>query len=61
MTFLPVLPSGNENYERDLNPIPFQVYTYLSRSALLAHLAPPNKQSFKVKSESKSRDHASNS
>ena len=34
---------------------------YLSESAFLANLTPPNKQSSKVKSEFKSRDHVSNS
>ena len=29
----------------------------LSESAFLANLTPPNMQSFKIKSESKSRDH----
>ena len=32
---------------------------YLSGSAVLASLTPPNKQSFKVKSEFKSPDHVS--
>ena len=35
--------------------------TYLSGSAFLANLTPSNKQSFKVKSEFKSRNHVSNS
>ena len=34
---------------------------YLSGSAFLVNLTPPNKQSFKVKSEFKYRDHVSNS
>ena len=51
MTFLPTLPSGNENSERESIPIPVPLYTYLSGSAILANLTPPNKQSFKVKSE----------
>ena len=34
---------------------------YLSRSAVSAKFTPLNKQSFKAKSEFKSRDHASNS
>ena len=33
----------------------------LSGSAFLANLTPPNKQSFKLKSELKPRDHVSNS
>ena len=61
MTFLPMLPSGNENSERESNLIPYPVYTYLSGSAFLTNLTPPNKQSFTVKSEFKSRDHVSNS
>ena len=34
---------------------------YLSGSAFLAYVTPPNKQSFKVKSKLKSHDHVSNS
>ena len=37
------------------------IYTYLSGSAFLANLIPPNKQSFKVKSEFTSRDDICNS
>ena len=48
MAFLPTLPSGN-------------VYTYLTGSAFLANLIPPNKHSFKEKSKFKSLDHLSNS
>ena len=51
--------SGNENSERESNPIPWPPYTYLSGSALLANLTTPNKQSFKLKSKFKSRDHVS--
>ena len=36
-------------------------YTYSSGSAFLANLTPPNKQSFKVKSEFNSFDHIPNS
>ena len=36
-------------------------YMYLSGSAFLAYVTPPNKQSFKVKSKLKSHDHVSNS
>ena len=61
MTFLPALLSGNENSERKLNPIPQPAYMYLFESAFLANLTPKNKQSLKVKSEFKSRDHLSNS
>ena len=34
---------------------------YLSKAAFLANLTPPNKQSFKVKSEFRSHDHVFNS
>ena len=60
MTFLPMLPSGNENSKRESNPIPKPVYTYLSGSAFLAKLTPPSKQSFKIKLEVKFRDHVPN-
>ena len=53
MTFLPTLPSGNENSECKWNPIPSLLYTYLSGTAFLANLTSPNKQSFKVKLEFK--------
>ena len=43
MTFLPTLPSDNENYNRESNPIPWPLYTYLSGSAFLATLTSPNK------------------
>ena len=61
MTFLPTLPSGNECFICVLNPIPLPLYTYLSGSAFLANLTPPNNQLFNVNSESKSRGHESNS
>ena len=35
-------------------------YVLISRSTFLTNLTPPIKQSFKVKPESKSREHASN-
>ena len=60
-TFLSTLPSGNENSERESNPISWPLYTYISGSALLASVTPANKQSFKVKSKFKSHDHVSNS
>ena len=60
MALLPTLPSGNENSERTSNLIPQPVYTYLSGSAFLANVTPPNEQSFKVKSEFKSCEHVSN-
>ena len=46
MKFLSPLPSDNENSERESNPIPPPVYTYLSESAFLANLTCPNKQYF---------------
>ena len=57
MTFLPMLPSGNENSEREWNPILQPLYKYLSGSAFSAYLTPSNKQSFKVKSKFKPREH----
>ena len=58
MTFLPMLPSGNENSTQvESNTI---TTIYISGSAFLANLTPPNRQCFKVKLEFKSRDHASN-
>ena len=61
MKFLPMLLPGHENSECKSNPIPQPVYTYLSGSAFLGNVTPLNQQSFKVKSEFKSRDHLSNS
>ena len=54
MTFLPTLPSSNENYEQESNPISKPLHTYWSGAAFLG-------QSFKVKTVFKSRDHGSNS
>ena len=56
MTFLPTLLSGNKNSERKLNHNQY-IGVYLDQH----FFSPPNKQSFKVKSEFKSRDHVSNS
>ena len=56
MTFLPTLLSGNENSERKLNHNRY-IGVYLDQY----FFSPPNKQSFKVKSEFKYRDHVSNS
>ena len=50
---------GYENAERKSNPIPQN--TYLSGSAFLGYLTPPDQQSFKLKSEFIYRDHVSNS
>ena len=40
---------------------PLPILPYLSASAFLDNLTPPNKQSFKVKLEFKSHDHVPNS
>ena len=56
-----MISSGNKNFEGESNLIPKPVYTYLSGLSFLANLTPPNKQSFQVKSEFKSRNHVSNS
>ena len=61
MAFLSMLQSGTENFECRSNPIPKQLYTYLSGSAVLANLTHPNKQYSKVKSKLKSCYHVSNS
>ena len=45
MTFFPMLPSVNENSERESNLI----YLQLSRSAVLVRFTDPNKQLFNVK------------
>ena len=45
-----MLPSGNENSEREPNPIPLPVYKYLSGSAFLVSLTDSNKQLTHVKS-----------
>ena len=39
-----MLPSGHENSDRESNPIPQPVYTYLSASAFLVSFTDPNKQ-----------------
>ena len=44
MKILPMVPSVNEKSKRKSNAIPYPVYTYLSGSAFLASLTPPNKQ-----------------
>ena len=43
MTFLLMLPSGNENSEHKSNSIPQPLYTYLSGSAFLVNSPPQNK------------------
>ena len=34
MTFLPMLPLGNKNSERELNPFPYPIYLYLYGSVI---------------------------
>ena len=61
MKFLPMLPSGNENFKRESNPMPWLLYLYLSASTFLVSFTAPNKQSFSGKSVFKPLDHLSNS
>ena len=49
MTFFPMLPSVIENSERESNPMPYPLYLYLYRSAILGKSTDPNKQLFNVK------------
>ena len=44
-----MLPSGNENSERESNPMPQPLYMYLSRSAFVVTFTDPNKPLFNVK------------
>ena len=44
-----MLLSGNENSERESNPIPQPLYLYLIRSAFLVSFTGPNKQLTNVK------------
>ena len=57
ITFLPMLPSGNENSERESNHMPQPLYLYLYRSAFLVSFTDPNKQLRNVKSVFKSLSH----
>ena len=57
ITFLPNSLFYDERNKRWSNPVPHPVWKYLSESKYLFNLTAPNKQSFNVKSESKSRDH----
>ena len=57
MTFLPMLPSVNENSERESNPMPYPLYLYLSESAFLVSFTDSNKQLFNVKSAFKFLNH----
>ena len=45
MTFFSVLPSVNENCERESNPMPQSLCLYLSGPAFLVSLTDPNKRS----------------
>ena len=57
MIFLPILPSVNENSERESNPLQELLYLYLSRSAFLVSFIDPNKQLPNVKSVFRSLGH----
>ena len=50
MAFFRTLPSVNENYERESNPMLQSLYLYLSGSVFLVSPAYPNKKLFNVKS-----------
>ena len=52
-----MLPSGNENSERESNPVPYPLYLYLSGSRFLVSFTDPNKQLFNVKSVFKFLNH----
>ena len=60
MTFLPMLPSGNDNSEGKSNPMPQPLYLYLSGSAFLVSFTAPDND-FRVKSVFNSCDHLSSS
>ena len=57
MTFLPMLPSVNENSERKSNPMPYPLYLYLSGLAFLVSFTDPKKQLFNIKSVFKFLNH----
>ena len=61
MTFLPMLPPGKKNFERESNPHTITSIHIFIRISILANLTPPTKQPFKLKSEFKYHDHVSNS
>ena len=61
MTFLPQWKFESEKSESKSNPLSLPLYTYLSGSAFLINLRPPNKQSFKAKSEFNTCGHIFNS
>ena len=48
IAFLPMLPSVNENSERESNPMRWPSYLYLSESAYLVSFSDPNKQLLNV-------------
>ena len=52
-----MLPSLNENSERESNPMPWLVYLYLSGSAFLVSFTDPKAQLFNVKSMFKFLNH----
>ena len=56
-----MLPSDDKNSEPESNPMLYQLYLYISESVFLVNFTAPDKQSFRVKSVFKSRDHLSNS
>ena len=49
ITVFPMLPSANENYKRELNPMLRPSYLYLSRSAFLVSYTNRNTHLFNVK------------
>ena len=57
MTSFLMLPSVNENYERESNPMPKQLYLHLFTSAFLVSFTDPNKQFFYVRSEFRFLNH----
>ena len=52
-----MLPSVNENSEREANPTPYPLYLYLSGSTFLVSFTDPNEQLFNVKSVFKFLNH----
>ena len=45
ITFLPdSLPSDNKKFLRELNPVPYPEYLYLSKPAFLVNLTAPKKK-----------------
>ena len=43
MTFFYMLPSVNENSDRESDPMPYSLCLYLSRSAFIVSFTDPNK------------------